>query len=73
MGSKSADDPHASEPASGDDMEKLLAKNDPDLARDILWTYENLSNQAASPQTAPSAGAWAMLERDGHLHQFWSL
>jgi hypothetical protein len=33
-----------------------------DLTRDILWTYENLMNRQATPETAPGLGAWSLLQ-----------
>jgi hypothetical protein len=34
----------------------------PDLVRDTLWAYENLSNRRATPGDAPSLGAWSLLQ-----------
>jgi hypothetical protein len=42
----------------------LLEREDasPDLVRDILWAYSNLENGRAAPDSAPGAGAWALLK-----------
>ena len=47
------------------DIDALVARfkgNEPDLARDILWAYENLENRKARPEDGPSLGAWALLK-----------
>lgn len=38
-----------------------LDEPEPDMARDILWTYANLDHPSAEREAAPSDGAWSML------------
>ena len=45
------------------DVEKMSAKSsEPDLARDIIWAYDNAANAKAKPEDAPSVGAWSLLK-----------
>ena len=45
------------------DVDKITAKeSEPDLARDIIWAYENAANAKAKPEEAPSVGAWSLLK-----------
>lgn len=45
-----------------DGLVERLEGNEPDLARDTLWAYENLENRKARPEDAPSVGAWSLLK-----------
>jgi len=47
------------------DVDALVERaegNEPDLARDTLWAYENLENRKTRPEDAPSVGAWSLLK-----------
>lgn len=47
-----------------DDVEfdKLTVDSQPDLARDVLWAYDNLELKSTKPEDAPSVGAWSLLK-----------
>jgi len=51
-----------SETLNLDALVRRVEGNEPDLARDTLWAYENLENRKARPEDAPSVGAWSLLK-----------
>ncbi len=42
-------------------IERVAPQSGTDLIRDIVWAYENLQNRKATPESAPTLGAWSLL------------
>jgi hypothetical protein len=43
-------------------LERVGDRQPPDLVRDTLWVYQHLANRNAKPESAPSLGAWNLLQ-----------